>query len=76
MAYYSANKPNKTVAIHKEGCQKIPKDVLSECGCVETGEQGNQQWFCEKDVSAKKIDEFMNHRHWAFILCDVCWGDN
>jgi hypothetical protein len=74
MATFSANNPVKTVTIHKEECRRIPKSKLDACGCGDTGVLGNQRWWCEKDITADKIDAFMNHRHWAFLLCDECFA--
>lgn len=72
---FSANKPNKTLAIHKPGCPKIPTQSLRVCGCGDTGELGNQRWWCERHITLDQVDKFMNGRHWAIILCDVCFKE-
>ena len=35
---YTANRPVKTLVIHKPECRVIPWDNLSECGCGDTGQ--------------------------------------
>jgi hypothetical protein len=75
MVVFSANKPNKTVTLHKEGCQRIPIADLHSCGCGKTGNLGNQQWYCGKHITLEKINEFMNNRFWAVLLCDACFRD-
>lgn len=72
MAQYSANKPNRTVTLHKETCHRIPNS-LSGCGCGATDKNGNQRWFCENHVTLEKINDHMNHRQWAFLLCHNCF---
>jgi hypothetical protein len=76
MAIYSVNQPVKTVTIHKNDCYKIPRKDLKNCGCGETGTQGNQKWFCEEHVSVQEIDDFENGRHWATLFCDVCFNSD
>ena len=71
---YSANKPNKTLVIHKPDCQKIPWGKLEPCGCGDTGAHGNQYWFCETHITHEAVDEFMHGRFWAILICDVCFG--
>ena len=73
MAYYSANKPNRTVTLHKADKHKIPTLDNGGCGCGSTDKNGNQQWFCEIHVSIEKINEHMNHRHWAILPCTDCF---
>jgi hypothetical protein len=73
MAAYSANRPNKTLVIHKPDCRVIPYTKLSHCGCGETGEQGNQRWFCEEHITRNSVDEFMHDRFWAILICDLCF---
>ena len=72
---YSANNPNKTLVIHKPDCNRIPWGKLSGCGCGDTGDRGNQYWFCEEHVTHEAVDEFMNGRFWAILICDVCFGN-
>jgi hypothetical protein len=36
MAFYSANRPNRTVTMHKEGCRHIPIANFPRCGCSST----------------------------------------
>ena len=74
MAIYSANRPNRTVTLHKDNCRRIPRDNLEACGCGETGERGNQQWFCEDHLHIEDIDQFMNGRQWALLLCETCYS--
>jgi hypothetical protein len=75
MAVYTANSPDKTLTIHKEGCRWIPREKLQSCGCGPTGKLGNQFWWCEQHFTLDQIDEFMNHRHWAVLMCDVCFKE-
>ena len=75
MAIYSANKPNRTVSLHKAGCNFIPTEKLNSCGCGDRGSLGNQRWYCEEHVSIDDINEFMNDRFWAILLCDKCFRD-
>ena len=75
MAYYSANKPNRTVTLHKVDCHRIPSVLANGCGCGATDKNGNQRWFCEHHVTLEKIDEHMNHRHWSFLPCHDCYTD-
>jgi hypothetical protein len=70
---YSANRPNKTLVIHKPECRVIPWDKLTRCGCGDTGELGNQQWFCESHITREMVDEFMHGRFWAILMCDSCF---
>jgi hypothetical protein len=72
---FTANRPNKTVVIHKPECREIPKEGLDACGCGNTGGRGNQRWWCERHITAEKVDEFMNGRHWAILMCDVCFRE-
>ncbi len=74
MAIYSANRPNRTVTLHKNDCHRIPTDNLKACGCGKTGELGNQEWFCENHISIKDINQFMNGRRWALLLCETCYS--
>jgi hypothetical protein len=71
---YYVNKPNRTVIIHTDGCNHIPKISLSSCGCGETGKKSDQMWFCEEHVTIQGIGQFMKGRQWAVLLCDDCFG--
>lgn len=74
MAVYSANRPNRTLALHKTSCTHIPYDRLSDCGCGERGAGGNQLWFCEDHVTRDQVDEFMRGRYWAIVICNDCYS--
>lgn len=74
MAFYSANKPNRTVTLHKVGCHRI-SNKLDGCGCGATDQNNNQHWFCEDHVTLEKINAHMNHRQWAFLPCHDCFSD-
>ena len=74
MAKYSANYPNRTLTLHKDSCVRITKQSLKSCGCGTTGEQGNQEWWCEDHINIEVVKRFMNSRFWAILLCDVCYG--
>jgi len=73
VAAYTVNRPNKTLVIHKPDCRMIPKVKLKPCGCGDTGELGNQRWYCEAHITRKAVDEFMHHRFWAILMCDICF---
>jgi hypothetical protein len=75
MAIYSANRPNKTVTIHKSDCRVIPRGKLEPCGCGDAGELGNQHWYCEKHICRDAVDKFMNGRFWAILLCELCFRE-
>ena len=51
----------------------IPRDKLQPCGCGDTDEHGNQRWFCETHITREAVDEFMNGRFWAILMCDLCF---
>ncbi len=70
---FSANRPNKTLVIHKPECRVIPWGRLTKCGCGDTGELGNQRWFCETHITRQSVDEFMHGRFWAILMCDICF---
>jgi hypothetical protein len=70
---YSANRPVRTLVVHKPECRIIPWEKLDPCGCGNTGGLGNQRWFCEDHVTIKDVDEFMSGRFWAILLCDLCF---
>jgi len=72
---FTANRPNKTVVIHKPECYKIPWNELGSCGCGDTGGGNNQRWYCERHSTVEKVDEFMNGRHWAILFCDLCFRE-
>ena len=76
MAVYSANKPNRTLTLHKLGCSSIKSNQLKSCGCGDTGELGNHHWYCEGHISIDKVDEFMNDRFWAILICDKCFRNS
>jgi hypothetical protein len=71
---YTANRPVRTVVVHKPGCRVIPWTQLESCGCGDTGERNNPRWFCEIHVSMEGLEEFFNRRHWAVLLCSLCFG--
>lgn len=75
MAVYTANRPNKTLVIHKPSCRVIPKEGLRACGCGDRGELGNQRWYCEEHISLDAVNEFMRGRFWAILLCDLCFRE-
>lgn len=70
---YTANRPNRTLTLHKGSCSHIPWDRLSVCGCGSTGKLGNQQWWCGKHITIEAVDQFMNRRLWAILLCHDCY---
>ena len=74
MAVYSANRPVRTLTLHKAECRHIRRDRLEACGCGYTGSQGTQRWWCEEHVSIDAVDEFMRGRFWAMLVCNVCFG--
>ena len=73
MAVYSANKPTRTLTLHKSDCNSIPKASLKPCGCGDTGSRGNQRWYCEQHITIDDVREFMNDRFWAVLLCGKCF---
>ena len=73
MTLYSANKPNWTLTLHKGSCSRIPWDQLDECGCGSRGKLGNQRWWCGEHIKIEAVNEFMNHRLWAILLCHTCY---
>ena len=73
MAVYSANKPNRTVTLHKDGCRHIKKQNIIQCGCGSMGRTGSQKWYCELHVTKNDIDQFMGMRFWSLHICDVCY---
>jgi hypothetical protein len=64
--YFSINKVNRTVTLHKQGCSEIPQNLQSS-GCGSTGSQGNHLWLDETHVNKNVIDKFMNNRFWAIL---------
>ena len=73
MAVFSANRVVRTVTIHKENCRFISKDKLLTCGCRETGKNGNHRLYCEQHMSSTVIDQFMNGKFWAILMCETCF---
>jgi len=73
MAFYSANKPNKTLTLHKNDCSEIPSRNQNNCGCIETGDNGNHQWFCENHITLETVDQFMGFHNWTTRLCSKCY---
>lgn len=73
MAFYSANKPNKTLTLHKDNCPKMPRGNANSCGCLATGRLGNHEWFCENHITLGNVDQFMGVGHWAILLCNKCY---
>ena len=74
MAIYSGNRPNRTLTLHKSSeCSSVPKEGLKPCGCGETGQLGNQEWWCETHVNIKEVNRLMNNRFWAILLCEKCY---
>lgn len=73
MAIYTANKTVKTLTVHKRGCRVIPAGKLSPCGCGDTGGTDSQRWFCEEHITLTAVEEYMNHRNWAILMCDLCF---
>jgi len=73
MTRYSANRPNRTLVLHKEGCTHVPRAGLRPCGCGETGGGGNQTWFCEQHISIRAVSDVMRERFWAILLCGDCF---
>ncbi len=70
---FSANRPVRTVVMHKPECRVIPWEELDPCGCGDRGGLGNQRWFCEDDITRQAVDEFMNGKFWAILMCDICF---
>ena len=70
---YSANRPNRTLTLHKGSCSRIPWNQLDKCGCGSTGQLGNQQWWCGEHMTIQAVNEFMNQRLWAALLCHTCF---
>lgn len=76
MAVYTVNQVVKTLTIHKDGCRVIPWDKLRACGCGDTGQKGQQRWYCEKHISSNAVNEYTNGKFWAILMCDICFRDN
>lgn len=74
MATYSANNPNRVLVLHKDECSEVSKAGVSSCGCRSTSVQGNSRWFCEEHVTQKAVDDFMDGRFWAILLCSKCFS--
>jgi len=74
MAVYTINYPNRTLTIHKNSCNRIPKESNnSACGCIKTGKNGNQEWLCEEHINIKDINSFMKNRFWGILVCNQCF---
>jgi hypothetical protein len=73
MVLYKANRSNWTLTLHKGSCSHIPWSQLGECGCGSTGKLGNQQWWCGEHITIEAVNQFMNHRLWAILLCHSCY---
>ena len=73
MAVYSANRVVKTVTMHKPGCRFISKATEKSCGCVVTGLKNQHKWYCENHITKDDVDEFMNGRFWAILICGNCF---
>ena len=71
----TANNPVKTLTLHKNDCRHIPYGKLSPCGCGPTGIKGNQYWRCEEHIIKNAVNEFLNNRFWAILICDGCFGE-
>ena len=76
MTRYTANIPVKTLVMHKENCSKIPREFLDPCGCGDRGQHGNQRWWCEKHVTIDAVNNFMKGKHWAILMCNICFAEN
>ncbi|MEN6300032.1 MAG: hypothetical protein ABFD51_09035 [Anaerolineaceae bacterium] len=75
MAVYTVNRVVKTLTIHKENCRKIPREHLKPCCCGDTGQKDNQRWFCEEHISLDAVNEYMNGKFWAILMCDICFRE-
>ena len=75
MAQYSANRPNRTLTLHKDDCSEIGRESSSICGCESTSEHGNSRWFCELHVTIDVVSEFMGGRFWAIPPCGKCYAN-
>jgi hypothetical protein len=76
MAVYVVNKVVKTLMIHKDDCRVVQKSGLKPCGCGVTGQKGQQRWYCEKHISSNAVNEFMNGKFWAILMCDICFRED
>ncbi len=70
---FTANRPVRTLVVHKPECRVIPWDKLNLCGCGDRGELGNQRWFCEEHITIQDVNKFMKGRFWSILLCDLCF---
>jgi hypothetical protein len=73
MVLYTANRPKRTLTLHKASCSHIPWSRLGGCGCGSTAKLGNQQWWCGEHITIETVNQFMNHRLWAILLCHSCY---
>ncbi len=76
MAVYTVSKVVKTLTIHKDNCRVIPRDKLKACGCGDTGQRGEQRWYCEKHISSNAVNEYMNGKFLAILMCDICFRND
>ena len=74
MAAYSANRPNRTLNVHKESCGRVRRAKLRDCGCGSTGAKDRHQWWCEKHINLEAVTKFMRGRFWAVLVCDECFS--
>jgi hypothetical protein len=75
MARFCANRPNRTLILHKEVCKTIPYDDLEACGCGLTGNEDNQYWYCEEHITIDEVRQFMGDRFWAVLPCGRCFNE-
>lgn len=74
MARYCANRPNRTVVLHKDSCHHVHKSSVSVCGCGSTSDQDNTVCYCEEHVTIDGVSDFMRGRVWAVLPCGKCYG--
>jgi hypothetical protein len=75
MAVYTASPVVKTLTVHKDHCRFIPREKLRPCGCGDTGQTGSQRWYCETHMNTNLVNEYMNGKYWAILVCDVCFRE-
>lgn len=76
MAVYTVNQVVKTLTIHKDHCRVIPRGKLKACGCGDTGQKGQQRWYCEQHIRTTDVNKYMNGKFWAILMCDICFRDS
>jgi len=54
----------------------VTKSGLKPCGCGETGQGGNQEWWRDAHINTEELSRLMNHRFWAISLCEKCYHAN